>query len=47
MRRPITSLKVANTKCGNFRLFVVHGHSHTLISDQEDECIWKILAMKD
>ena len=43
-----TSLRFVNTKCGNFHLFIVHGWSFTKIniSDQEDEDIWKILAME-
>ena len=43
MQRFITSLKFVNTKCANFHL----GGFSLIISDQEDERIWKILAMEN
>ena len=46
MQRLITSLKFVNiTKCDNFCSSIMHGHPSLIISDQEDESIWKILAM--
>ena len=48
MQRLITSLKVINTKCDNILsvcLLCMSGLS-LIISDQEDENIWIILAME-
>ena len=38
MQRLIISLKVVNSKCGNFRLFIVR-RQITSYSDKEDESI--------
>ena len=35
-----------NSKCGNFRFFIVR-RQITIASDQEDESIWKILAIEN
>ena len=44
MQRLIISLKFVNSKCDNFRFFIVHGQ---ITSDKEDENIWKILAIEN
>ena len=45
MQRLIISLKFVNSKCDNFRFFIVHGQI-TSYSDK-DESIWKILAIEN
>ena len=51
MQRLVTSLKFVNTKFGIFVYFLLCvgtlTHIITYISDQEDESIWKILAMEN
>ena len=42
--RLFASLKFVNIKYNNFRLFIVRGRS---LTDQEDESIWKILAIQN
>ena len=46
MQRLITFLKFGNTKCDNFFYLLCMGGLSLIISDQEDESIWKILAME-
>ena len=45
MQRLIISLKFVNSKCDNFQFFIVRGQSITNYY-QEDESIWKILAIE-
>ena len=45
MQRLIISLKF-NSKCDNFYFYCVWAVSQ-ITSDQEDESIWKILAMEN
>ena len=45
MQKIITSLKFVNSKCDNFCLLCVDGLS-LITSDQDDESIWKILAVE-
>ena len=45
MQRLIISLKFVNSKCDNFRFFILYGQKIT--SDKEDENIWKILAIEN
>ena len=43
----IATLKFVDTKCDNFCLFIVCvGSISLIINDQEDESIWRILAME-
>ena len=44
MQRRITSLKFGNSKCP---FFIVLGGLSQVTSDQEDESIWKILAVEN
>ena len=46
MQRLIISLKFVNSKCDNFRFFIVHGQITIVINDK-DESIWKILAVEN
>ena len=46
MQRLISPLKVVNSKCDNFHLFIVRGQ-FLITSDQEDGNIWEILTMKN
>ena len=43
----ITFLKFIDSKCDNFRLFIVRGGVSLIISDQEDKSIQKILTMEN
>ena len=45
MQRITASLKFVNSKCDNFHLLCVGGLS--LITSDQDESIWKILAMEN
>ena len=47
MQRHITSLKFINRKYDHFHLYTYMGSLSLIISDQEDEGIWKILAMEN
>ena len=46
-RHNITSLKFINRKYDHFHLYICVGSLSLIISDQEDEGIWKILAMEN
>ena len=47
MQRLITSLKFVNSKCDNFQFLLCVGGISQITSDQEDENIWKILAIEN
>ena len=47
MQRLITSSQFVNTKCDNFHFLLCVGRYSPFISGQEDESIWKILAMQN
>ena len=46
MQRRITSLQFVNIKCDNFLILLQVGSFSLIISDQEAERIWKILALE-
>ena len=43
----IISLKFVNSKCNNFHFILCVGSLLQITSDQEDESIWKILAIEN
>ena len=47
MQRLITSLKFVNSKCDDFHFLLCMGGLSQITSDQEDESIWKILAIEN
>ena len=47
MQKLITSLKFVNSKCDNFHLLLCVGSLSLITTDQEDESIWKTLAMEN
>ena len=47
MQRLITSLKFIDSKCDYFWFLLCVGGLSQITSDQEDESIWKILAIEN
>ena len=47
MQRLIISLKFVNSICDNFQFLLCVGGLSQITSDQEDESIWKILAIEN